>query len=297
VEEGMIIKAIKLKSGTVLESPKTEVLIRYLIVGEHEEDKKKEGGKLEFQLTIARQPLKVLNKELISELMEHMGRPLIGRAEACQLVMLGLLSCENVFLYGPPGVGKSVVGRQGHKIVRQRYSRSAQADPTCSSDYFEVLLSTFSGPEDVFGPVNVNKLMEGKFERDTSGRLPQAHVAFIDEIFKANKGILNALLTILNERTFDTMPCPLLSSLGASNEILTGSDMAALYDRFLIRGYVDKVQDVDISGSAVTEPCGEAIPAGFWGILQLRPAGGTSEEPTKFLYTQELQHVKALVKA
>ncbi len=69
--------------------------------------------------------------------------------------------------------------------------------------------------------------------------LPEADVAFVDEIFKANSSILNALLTLLNERSFDNgagrMRVPLLCLVGASNEMPENEDLDALYDRFLLR--------------------------------------------------------------
>ncbi len=81
--------------------------------------------------------------------------------------------------------------------------------------------------------------------RQTAGYLPTAEVAFVDEIFKANSAILNALLTILNERLFDNgnqrLQAPLLCLVGASNELPESEELDALYDRFLVRRTVAQV--------------------------------------------------------
>ncbi|HYQ80723.1 MAG TPA: AAA family ATPase, partial [Anaeromyxobacteraceae bacterium] len=105
--------------------------------------------------------------------------------------------------------------------------------------YFERLLTRYTVPEELFGPLSISALEEDRWERQTDGFLPQASIAFIDEVFKANSAILNALLTLLNEREFDNgprrEPCPLVSAIGATNEIPEDEVGEAFLDRFLIR--------------------------------------------------------------
>jgi MoxR-like ATPase len=105
--------------------------------------------------------------------------------------------------------------------------------------YFERLLTRFSVPEELFGPLSIRALEEDRYERHTEGFLPDASIAFIDEVFKANSAILNALLTLLNEREFDNgagrQACPLISAIGATNEVPEDEIAEAFFDRFLVR--------------------------------------------------------------
>ena len=113
--------------------------------------------------------------------------------------------------------------------------------------YFEWLLTKFTTPEEIFGPVSLPALEQGRFERVTSHKLPEAEIAFLDEIFKSNSAILNSLLTILNERRFyqgtQVAEVPLRTLVAASNELPEDEELGALYDRFLLRfnvGYVER---------------------------------------------------------
>ncbi|MCE1566830.1 AAA family ATPase, partial [Enterobacter hormaechei] len=91
----------------------------------------------------------------------------------------------------------------------------------------------------LFGPLSIRALEEDRYERHTDGFLPDATIAFIDEVFKANSAILNALLTLLNERLFDNgagrQLCPLVSVIGATNEVPDDEVGEAFFDRFLLR--------------------------------------------------------------
>src|SRR5690606_20606604 len=114
------------------------------------------------------------------------------------------------------------------------------------SNYFQWLLTRFSTPEELFGPVSLAELEKGVYKRNTANKLPEAHFVFLDEIFKANSAILNSLLTLINERIFynngGIVHSPLISVIGASNEYPEDENLEALFDRFLLRFELDYIQ-------------------------------------------------------
>jgi MoxR-like ATPase len=134
--------------------------------------------------------------------------------------LAAVLAGEHVLLIGPPGTAKSALVR----CIAQLFGGS----------YFERLLTKFSTPEELFGPISLKALEQDRFVRVTAGKLPEAEFAFIDEIFKSNSAVLNALLSIINERVFhnDGAPvrCPLVSLFAASNELPEGKELEALFD-------------------------------------------------------------------
>ena len=148
-------------------------------------------------------------------------------------VLVGLLSRQHVLILGPPGTAKSMLARQ----ICRRLPGGA---------YFEWLLTKFTTPEELFGPVSLPALEAGRYERVVAGKLPEAKIAFLDEVFKANSAILNALLTLLNERRYhqgsSVTDVPLLSLIAASNELPEEEELEALYDRFLLRFRVGYIQ-------------------------------------------------------
>ena len=158
----------------------------------------------------------------------------LERDEIIQGTMAALLAGEHVLFLGPPGTAKSQLARAVAESV----------DQAC---YFEWLLTRFSTPEEIFGPFSLKSLQQDRFERVVHGKLPEAHVAFLDEIFKASSAILNSLLTVINERLFHnngaTLRVPLISIIGASNELPQAEDVNALYDRFLLRFWVGYVSE------------------------------------------------------
>eukprot|EP00884_Botryococcus_braunii_P013200 jgi/Botrbrau1/21881/Bobra.0249s0010.1 len=184
------------------------------------------------QLSQLKQKVLVSIKELQEGLLE--------RETEVRLLLLAALAGEHLLLLGPPGTAKSELSRRLSKLTGGRY--------------YERLLTRFSVPEELFGPLSMKGLENDQYVRQIDGYLPTAEVAFIDEIFKANSAILNALLTLLNERLFDNgnerAPVPLLCLVGASNELPESEELDALYDRFLIRRQVSQVSQAQLKNLA-----------------------------------------------
>jgi MoxR-like ATPase len=156
------------------------------------------------------------------------------RTEEINCSLMAILSGEHVLFLGPPGTAKSLLSRNICEAVDGRF--------------FYYLLTRFTTPEEVFGPLSLKALQQDDFRRKTEGYLPTSHVAFLDEIFKSNSSVLNTLLAILNERKFHNgsmvMDVPLLAAFGASNELPENNEgLEALYDRFLFRCQVSYVED------------------------------------------------------
>ncbi len=193
------------------------------------------------------------------------------RTDEARGLALAALSGNHIFFIGPPGTAKSALIRW-------------YCDRFVGADYFTWLLTRFSTPEELFGPVDLAGLKAGSFRRITKGKLPEAHVAFLDEIFKANSAILNSLLSALQERIFhnDGAPVkmPLIFAAAASNELPEEDEsLSALYDRFLIRYNVGYIKNRDTFLDLITKE------------------GGLNAKPVPTITPEELDAARAAVDA
>jgi len=173
----------------------------------------------------------------VPALLRCLAEGVVERDRALRISLLGALAGENVLLLGPPGTAKSLVARRLAAVFR-------------GSRYFQYLLTRFTSPDELFGPVSLRQLKDhDEFSRKIDGYLPTAQVAFIDEIFKASSAILNSLLTIINERLYfnggRVVPVPLLVLVAASNEVPDEEELVALYDRFAVRIDVHPIVDAE----------------------------------------------------
>ncbi len=161
----------------------------------------------------------------LKEAARQLDAQFLDKHEIVRLLCISLVAGEHLLLVGPPGTAKSALIRTLAQL--------------CDARYFEYLLTRFTEPNELFGPVDIRAFREGAYRRRTEGMLPEAELVFLDEIFRSNSAILNALLTLLNERRFasgaQVIDVPLLSLFGATNEIPNDESLAAIFDRFLLR--------------------------------------------------------------
>lgn len=182
--------------------------------------------------------MEIIIQQKILSLLNELNSGLVEREATLKTALLTVLAGENLVLIGPPGTGKSLIARRIAECFAYKNNNS----------YFEYLLTKFSTPEEIFWPLSISELKADHFKRNTAGYLPSVNMAFLDEIFKASSSILNALLTILNERLYHNgavaEKVPLQALIAASNELPTDQEeLNALYDRFLVRSFVDYVSN------------------------------------------------------
>jgi len=174
-------------------------------------------------------------KEKIKKLLDQLNTGIYEKEEVMSLALLSSIAGESIFLLGPPGVAKSLIAR------RLKYAYK-------DAKVFEYLMSRFSTPDEIFGPVSISELKNNKYVRITDNYLPAAEVVFLDEIWKAGPSIQNALLTILNEKKFRNgekeIDVPMKALISASNELPEKEQgLEALWDRFLVRLVVEGIKE------------------------------------------------------
>lgn len=212
----------------------------------------------------------------LERIIAQISSGLYEKENSVRLVLLSFLAGESTFLLGEPGTAKSLIARRVSE---------AFVDPTEEEKehgvikFFDYLMSRFSQPDELFGPVSIRQLKDDNYERKTEYYLPKAQFAFLDEIWKANPAIQNALLSILNEHLFrngkNLLKVPLLGFVSASNELpAQGQGLEAIFDRFLIRVLERPVQDEKnffnmISGKAdMTVPVNDRLSAEDMDIIR-----------------------------
>lgn len=175
---------------------------------------------------------KKLSIEIVRKLEAELASGFIGREEEAKVAILALLTKQHVVFIGEPGTAKSALIRRLSQLVQCRF--------------FYYLLSKYTVPDELIGAIDPIAYKQGRFVRNVKGKLPECELAFIDEVFKGSSETLNTLLNVMNERIFvdadgTVYQCPLHSLYGASNELPSDSELAAFYDRFLLRHFVRRI--------------------------------------------------------
>jgi MoxR-like ATPase len=175
-------------------------------------------------------------RKKINRFRASLGRFFVQKQDVIDLMVVAAIAQEPLLLVGPPGTAKS-------DLVLKFKDALGLAE----GDYFEYMLTRFTEPSEIIGPIDINQLREGRYYRREQGKLPTARLAFLDEIFKSNSAILNILLTIINEKKFYQdgvpQPVPLRVLYAATNEIPEQGELAALKDRFVLKIESRSVQD------------------------------------------------------
>lgn len=186
-------------------------------------------------------------QQRIENLLHYLQQGIYEKETETALALLAALAGESILLLGPPGVAKSMVARRLKEAFKNARS-------------FEYLMSRFSTPDEIFGPVSIARLKESdKYERATDGFLPTADVVFLDEIWKAGPAIQNTLLTVMNEKLFRNgdkeMHLPLKLLVAASNELpAKGEGLEALWDRFMIRIVCSCIRNENVFRNMLCQP-------------------------------------------
>lgn len=204
-----------------------------------------------------------MSMQKLAEIRSYLNGKFFERSEVIEALLCALVARQHLLLIAPAGTAKSALTSELSKIIT-------------GGNYFQWLLTKFSTPEELFGALSLSALEQDIYRRNITSKLPEAHIAFLDEIFKANSAILNSLLTILNERLFYNdnrpLPTPLSTLVGASNEYPEdGEGLEALFDRFLLRFELPYIQDDN-------------------NFISMLRGGGNATVPTMSL--SELEHLQ-----
>jgi MoxR-like ATPase len=191
------------------------------------------------------------------DVREDLRRLFHERNEVIDLVLMALLSKRHVVMLGTPGIAKTAVAEQLAKRIT-------------GMSYFYRLMTKATAPDELFGPVSVSALKADTYRRNVTGKLPEAHLAVADEVFKSNSVCLNSMLRVINERRYENdgtvIDCPLITLIGASNEMPQGEELAALWDRLHLRVVVEDIKS-DANFIALIEGEGNGT-----GRFDLQPA-------------------------
>src|SRR5436190_14345340 len=183
----------------------------------------------------------------------------VAKEEVIDLMVVAAVAQEPLLLVGPPGTAKSDL------VLKFK-----DAVGIAGEDYFEYMLTRFTEPSEIIGPIDINLLREGRYIRREQGKLPTARLAFLDEIFKSNSAILNILLTIINERKFyqDGVPQPVRLKVlfAATNEVPEQPELAALKARSCLKAASQSVQEEHF-----TELIDAGLQAEVYRSLQQKP--------------------------
>ena len=208
----------------------------------------------------------------VQEVARILGAAFLDKQEIIRLMLVSAIAGEHMVIVGPPGTAKSAMVGMFAKLMDARY--------------FEYLLTRFTEPNELFGPVDIAAFREGRYNRRTENMLPQAEIVFLDEIFKSSSAILNSLLHVVNERKFANGPVvtkvPLISLFAASNEVPNDDSLAAMFDRFLIRVLSDNLDSYHF---------GELMQRGI--ALEVARMTGRGDELRPVLSVRELRAVQA----
>ena len=177
-----------------------------------------------------------MNDQLFTKLQNFrssLNTSFLEREDVIDGLLASVITKQNAFLFGLPGTGKS-------ELVR------AVSNGFQGSKFFGYLLSPTTDPSELFGPVAVSKLLKDEYTRDVDGYLPSSNIAFLDELFRGSSAVLNSLLTILNERTFNNgkqlITTPIQSIVAATNSFPQEESLQAFCDRFLFRPTITGLQ-------------------------------------------------------
>lgn len=173
----------------------------------------------------------------MAAIAEELSALFLERTGAVRALVTAILAGHHSLLLGPPGAAKSDLARALTRRI-------------CGGIYWEDQLNPFTAPTQIFGPIDIPALLRGEYTQVFAGNATEAHIAFIDEIFKCGPGALQSMLAFLNERLYHPegggapVRCRLLAAVTASNELPSaGQETAAFFDRLLVRLEVAYIED------------------------------------------------------